>query len=86
MVCGTLGRWTRIEPPLYPRRLGFFHFDRAFSTEKAQRELGYDPQIGIETGLARTIQAWRNEGLLRQPEGGADPAAAALAAAGARRR
>ncbi|MFO1037443.1 MAG: NAD(P)-dependent oxidoreductase [Geminicoccaceae bacterium] len=63
-VCGHVGRWTRIEPPLYPRRLGFFHFDRAFSIEKGKAEIGYAPEVTIEEGLKRTIAWWRSVGLL----------------------
>jgi nucleoside-diphosphate-sugar epimerase len=43
-----------IEPPLFPRRLTFFHSNRAFSIDKARRELGYAPQIQLEEGMRRT--------------------------------
>jgi nucleoside-diphosphate-sugar epimerase len=63
-VCGRTGQTLGFEPPLFPRRLSFFYFDRAFSTEKARRELGYEPGVDVEEGLSRTIDWWRREGLL----------------------
>lgn len=59
-VCVPLG----IEPPIYRRRVDFFTKSRAFSIEKAKRLLGYVPQVPLETGLARTAEWYRAEGLL----------------------
>ncbi len=63
-VCEKVCRLLRVEPPLYPRRLGFFHVDRAYSIEKARRQLGYRPQVSLEAGLSRSIAWYRQEGLL----------------------
>jgi nucleoside-diphosphate-sugar epimerase len=63
-ACGSLGRVLRVEPPIYPRRLGFFYFDRAFSIAKARRELGYEPRVDVGEGLSRTIAWWRDQALL----------------------
>ena len=46
-------------PPLSPRRLEFFIKDQWFSIAKAQRELGYQPQVELEDGLKQTIQWYR---------------------------
>jgi nucleoside-diphosphate-sugar epimerase len=54
----------RIEPPLYPRRLDFFIANRSFSIDKARRQLGYEPQVNLTTGLACTAEWYRKEGLL----------------------
>ena len=59
-VCVPLG----IEPPIYRRRVGFFVNNRIFSIEKARRVLGYEPRVGLEEGLSRTIRWYRREGLL----------------------
>jgi nucleoside-diphosphate-sugar epimerase len=59
-VCGLVG----VEPPLYPRRVEFFHKDRAFSIEKAKRLLGYSPKIGLREGLAATADWYREKGLI----------------------
>jgi len=52
-ICTPLG----IDPPLHKRRVEFFAKNRAFSSEKAKRELGYQPQIDFTEGVRRTA-AW----------------------------
>lgn len=52
-VCRPLG----IDPPLHRRRVDFFVKNRAFSIEKAKRELGYQPKVPLKEGLRRTA-AW----------------------------
>jgi nucleoside-diphosphate-sugar epimerase len=64
VVCDVLCRAIRVSPPLYPRRVEFFELDRAFSTEKAQRLLGYQPKVSLREGLARTAAWYREQGLI----------------------
>jgi nucleoside-diphosphate-sugar epimerase len=59
-ICKPLG----IEPPLYPRRLDFFLKNRAFSTDRARRELGYRPGVDLEEGVRRTFDWYRAAGWL----------------------
>lgn len=59
-VCNLLG----ISAPLYPRRVEFFQMSRGFTTDKAQRMIGYQPKVDLATGLQRTSGWYRNEGLL----------------------
>jgi nucleoside-diphosphate-sugar epimerase len=59
-VCVPLG----IEPPLHRRRVDFWTKSRAFSIEKARRLLGYDPQVHLEEGIARTAASYREAGWL----------------------
>jgi nucleoside-diphosphate-sugar epimerase len=59
-ACKTLG----VEPPLYPRRVEFFNLDRAFSIEKAQRVLDFNPQFSLREGLERTAQWYSEQRLL----------------------
>lgn len=59
-ACETLCRPLGIEPPLHRRRVHFFTKNRAFSTEKSRRLLGFDPRVGIAEGVARTA-AWYAE-------------------------
>jgi nucleoside-diphosphate-sugar epimerase len=59
-VCRALG----VAPPLYPRRVEFFHLDRAFRIERARARLGYQPKVDLDEGLARTAAWYRAEGLL----------------------
>ncbi len=64
VVCDKLCRAINVSPPLYPRRVEFFELDRAFSTEKAERLLGYRPKVSLEDGLARTADWYREQGLI----------------------
>jgi nucleoside-diphosphate-sugar epimerase len=68
MAAATLCEWLckplGIEPPLHRRRLDFFIKDRAFSSDKARRELGYQPRVDLAEGLARTFAWYRETGRL----------------------
>ena len=65
IVCEKICAWLGVEPPLHPRRVGFFTNHRAFSIDKARRLLGYGPETDLRTGLKRLIGWFRREGLLR---------------------
>jgi nucleoside-diphosphate-sugar epimerase len=54
----------RADPPLFRRRVDWFRQNRAFSIEKAKSELGYQPKIGLEEGLARTAEWYRQQGYI----------------------
>jgi nucleoside-diphosphate-sugar epimerase len=45
--------------------MDFFVKDRAFDIGKAKRLLGYRPRIDLRTGIARTAEWYKNQGLLR---------------------
>jgi dihydroflavonol-4-reductase len=66
-ICIPLG----LEPPIYRRRVDFFTKSRAFTIEKANRLLGYVPQVDLETGIARTAEWYRDHGML--PDRGQRP-------------
>lgn len=53
-----------IKPPIFPRRVDWYRQNRAFKIEKAKRDLGYRPRVGIDEGLRRTAEWYRREGLL----------------------
>lgn len=59
-ICVPLG----IEPPIYRRRVDFFTKSRAFTIEKAQRLLGYNPVIELEVGIPATVEWYRSHGQL----------------------
>jgi nucleoside-diphosphate-sugar epimerase len=59
-ICKPLG----VVPPLYPRRVEFFHHNRAFSIAKAKRLLGYEPKVGLRDGLDRTASWYTAQGLI----------------------
>ena len=53
-----------IQPPLHRRRLDFFRKSFVFSTVKAQRLLGFMPEIDFQSGAADTARWYRSRGLL----------------------
>ena len=53
-----------INPPIFPRRVDWYRQNRAFRIDKARRDLGYQPRVGIDEGLRRTAEWYRREGLL----------------------
>lgn len=53
-----------INPPIFPRRVDWFRQVRAFRIDKARRELGYRPQVGIDEGLRRTGEWYKENGYL----------------------
>jgi nucleoside-diphosphate-sugar epimerase len=59
-VCRPFG----ITPPLFPRRVDWYRQNRAFKIDKARRDLGYAPKVGIDEGLRRTADWYRREGYL----------------------
>ena len=63
-VCEAVCRPLGLEPPLHRRRVAFFTKDRAFSNEKARRELGFRPRVDMREGIRRTAAWYFDEGLL----------------------
>ena len=64
LFCEALCRPLRIEPPLFRRRVDWFRQNRAFSIDRARRELGYVPKIDLATGLAATARWYKANGYL----------------------
>ncbi len=65
VICQRLCRPLGIEPPLYPRRLGFFTKSRAFDISKAKQVLGYQPRFDLRTGLTLTAEWYRQQNHIR---------------------
>jgi nucleoside-diphosphate-sugar epimerase len=63
-VCEKVCKPFGIEPPIFPRRVDWFRQVRAFRIDKAKRELGYKPRIGIDEGLKRTGDWYKATGRL----------------------
>jgi dihydroflavonol-4-reductase len=63
-LCEALCKPLRIEPPLHHRRLDFFVRDQAFDISKSQRVLGFEPQVNVRNGVARTVNWYREQGWL----------------------
>lgn len=53
-----------IDPPLYKSRLDFFVKGYFFDTSKAEKMLGFEPQVSIQEGVTRTISWYKANNLL----------------------
>ena len=54
----------KIAPPIFPRRVDWYRQNRAFKIDKAKRDLGYKPKIGIDDGLRNTAEWYKKENYL----------------------
>jgi 2-alkyl-3-oxoalkanoate reductase len=63
-ICEKACKPFRIAPPIFPRRVDWFRQVRAFRIDKAKRELGYVPKVGIDEGLRRTGEWYAREGYI----------------------
>ncbi len=54
----------RITPPIFPRRVDWYRQNRAFKIDKAKKDLGYKPKVGLDEGLRRTGQWYRANGYI----------------------
>lgn len=61
-VCELLCKPLKIEPPIHHRRLDFFSRDQSFDTSKIKTTLGFEPQVDVKTGVAKTIQWYQEQG------------------------
>ncbi|MFW5870863.1 MAG: NAD-dependent epimerase/dehydratase family protein [Verrucomicrobiota bacterium] len=64
-VCEKVCSPLKITPPIFPRRVDWFRQNRAFKIDKAKRDLGYKPEIGLDEGLKRTAQWYKEEGYFK---------------------
>ncbi|HEU4681669.1 MAG TPA: NAD-dependent epimerase/dehydratase family protein [Gemmatimonadales bacterium] len=53
-----------IKPPIFRRRLSWYATNRAFRIDRARNELGYTPRVGLDEGLRRTGDWYRQMGYL----------------------
>jgi nucleoside-diphosphate-sugar epimerase len=53
-----------IDPPIYRRRMDFFHSDSEFDTSKARRILGWEPKVDLPEGIRRTLEDYRKSGAM----------------------
>jgi nucleoside-diphosphate-sugar epimerase len=63
-LCELACKPLRITPPIFRRRADWYRQNRAFSIEKAKKELGYHPKVGLFEGLTRTYQWYLEHGYL----------------------
>jgi len=63
-ACEWICRPFGVVPPIFPRRVDWYRQNRAFKIDKAKRDLGYNPRVGIDEGLKKTGDWYRAEGLI----------------------
>ena len=54
----------KVDPPIYRRRMDFFHSDSEFDTSRARRVLDWEPKIDLREGIRRTLDDYRKSGAL----------------------
>jgi nucleoside-diphosphate-sugar epimerase len=64
LACEGVCKPLRLTPPLFRRRVDWFRQVRAFSIEKARKELDYQPKVGLKEGLAATARWYQEQGYL----------------------
>lgn len=67
-LCGgfeSMGKTLGFQPLLNMARLKFMGLNLDYSIEKARRQLGYEPRVSFEEGIAKTIDWLRQEGQVR---------------------
>jgi nucleoside-diphosphate-sugar epimerase len=58
-----IGRLTGTPPLATRRNIANTVYDRAFSIEKARRDLGYEPAIDLHDGVVETVRWFKEQGL-----------------------
>ena len=53
-----------IDPPIYRRRMDFFHSDSAFDTSRAREVLDWEPKVDLREGIRRTLEDYRRTGVM----------------------
>jgi nucleoside-diphosphate-sugar epimerase len=54
----------KVDPPIYRRRMDFFHSDSEFDTSRARRVLAWEPRVDLREGIRRTLDDYRATGQL----------------------
>ena len=52
----------KVDPPIYRRRMDFFHSDSEFDTSRARRVLDWEPRVDLREGIRRTLEDYRATG------------------------
>jgi nucleoside-diphosphate-sugar epimerase len=58
-ACSLIG----VSPPIYRRRMDFFHSDSAFDVSYAKDVLGWEPQVSLQDGVRLTMESYSDDGL-----------------------
>lgn len=63
-LCEKICKPLKISPPIFPRRVDWYRQNRAFSIDKAKRDLGYQPRVGLGEGMQKTADWYLKENLI----------------------
>jgi nucleoside-diphosphate-sugar epimerase len=63
-ICEKMCKPFGIAPPIFPRRVDWYRQVRAYSMDKAKKELDYQSRIDIDEGLQRTAEWYKDSGYL----------------------
>lgn len=64
IIAESFAKVFKFDPPMTKSRVRFFTESRGSAFEKANRDLGYSPNIGIEDGMRMTVEWYRQNNLL----------------------
>jgi nucleoside-diphosphate-sugar epimerase len=63
-VCETVCKPFKVTPPIFPRRVDWYRQNRAFKIDNIKNDLGYVAKVGLDEGLRRTAEWYREMGYL----------------------
>jgi nucleoside-diphosphate-sugar epimerase len=63
-ICEKIFKPFHITPPIFPRRVDWYRQNRSFKIDKAKRDFGWEPKIGLDEGLRRTAEWYKKEGFI----------------------
>lgn len=63
-ICETACSFFGVEPPMSRRYVDIFVKNHSYSIDKAARDLGYQPKVGLEQGARLTFDWYRDKGLI----------------------
>jgi nucleoside-diphosphate-sugar epimerase len=63
-VVASLAKAVGKEPPFTWHRLDSICGTRLLSIDRARSELGFEPKVGLEEGMRRTVRWYREQGLV----------------------
>jgi nucleoside-diphosphate-sugar epimerase len=64
LVCEAGARVLNRQPSITRQQVAFFSLDHGSDITRARSVLGYEPKVGLDEGIARTVGWYRQEGLL----------------------
>ena len=54
----------KVDPPIYRRRMDFFHSDSEFDTSRARQVLDWEPKVDLREGIRHTLEDYKRSGIM----------------------